>query len=106
MAERFVDSKIKPGKVTVFIKRECPYCVRALEILQQYRFKPEGFEVLSVNDQNDTEKIMQCLLEKTGQRTVPRIFFGNNCIGGCSELSILESNGKLDQTLQTLGALQ
>jgi glutaredoxin 3 len=40
------------------------------------------------------------LVEQTGQRTVPQIFFGDESIGGCSDLEALVKRGGLDGKLQ------
>uniref|UniRef100_A0A8C5LYS4 Glutaredoxin n=1 Tax=Leptobrachium leishanense TaxID=445787 RepID=A0A8C5LYS4_9ANUR len=106
MAERVVDGKIKLGKVSVFIKKGCPYCSRSMEIFQKFSFKPGQLEVIDISDLKDMDKIQDYLLEKTGQRTVPRIFFGKESIGGCSELLSLESSGKLEEKLKASGAIQ
>ncbi len=37
--------------------------------------------------------------EKTGRRTVPQIFIGEQHIGGCDDLMELDSEGKLDPLL-------
>uniref|UniRef100_A0A8B9XI86 Glutaredoxin-1 n=1 Tax=Bos mutus grunniens TaxID=30521 RepID=A0A8B9XI86_BOSMU len=47
MAQAFVNSKIQPGKVVVFIKPNCPYCRKTQELLSQLPFN-KGFWNLSV----------------------------------------------------------
>ena len=39
------------------------------------------------------------LSQKTGMRTVPMIFIGDECIGGSDELHQLDRTGKLDEML-------
>jgi glutaredoxin 3 len=69
----------------------CPYCIRAKALLSS---KGIPFEEINL-DGKDQE--LQALREKTGQRTVPQIFFGEKLIGGFSDLAALDSNGELDR---------
>lgn len=38
-------------------------------------------------------------MKNTGARSYPRIFFGNDCIGGYDDLKTLEVTGKLDKMI-------
>jgi glutaredoxin 3 len=40
------------------------------------------------------------MMQRSGRRTVPQIFFGNHHIGGCDELYALERQGQLDTLLE------
>ena len=71
----------------------CPYCIRAKALLSS---KGIPFEEINL-DGKDQE--LQALREKTGQRTVPQIFFGEKLIGGFSDLAALDSNGELDRMI-------
>lgn len=44
----------------------------------------------------------QGLAKRTGQRTVPQIWIGDQHIGGCDDLFALERSGKLDRMLEAL----
>ncbi|MDB5037820.1 MAG: glutaredoxin 3 [Bacteriovoracaceae bacterium] len=82
---------MKPVKV--YTKTYCPYCDRAKELLKK---KNVSFE--ETNIENDPEGA-QKLFAKTGFKTVPQIFIGEECIGGCDDLYALEKAGKLDALL-------
>ena len=45
-----------------------------------------------------------CVLSPIPQ--VPRVFIGEECVGGGSDLAELDQSGKLQGMLQTIGALQ
>ena len=45
-----------------------------------------------------------CVLSTFPQ--VPRVFIGEECVGGGSDLAELDQSGKLQGMLQTIGALQ
>lgn len=80
--------------VTIYTTDTCPYCVRAKQVLQQHDVP---FVELDVTNNPDKRA---WLVTQTGQRTVPQIFFGDESIGGCSDLEALVKKGGLDEKLQ------
>lgn len=70
MAQQFVNSKIQPGKVVVFIKPTCPYCQKTQEILRQLPFKQGLLEFVDITATNNTNEIQDYLQQLTGARTV------------------------------------
>ncbi|KAM5299766.1 glutaredoxin-1 [Ctenodactylus gundi] len=106
MAQEFVNGKIQPGKVVVFIKPTCPYCRRTQEILGQLPFKAGVLEFVDITATGSSDEIQDYLQQLTGARTVPRVFIGKDCIGGCSDLVAMQQSGELRTRLQKIGALQ
>ena len=85
MAEVFVNSKIQPGKVVMFIKPTYPYCRRTQEFLSQLPFKQGPLEFAGITANSNINEIQDYLQQLTGARTVPRVFIGKECIGGCTD---------------------
>jgi glutaredoxin 3 len=81
--------------VTVLTSPTCSYCHAAKSLLKQ-----QGIDYQEV-DLFKKEELGQQLLIKSGQRTVPQIFFNEKPIGGFTELSKLVSNNKLYLTKTT-----
>ncbi|XP_012658216.1 glutaredoxin-1 [Otolemur garnettii] len=106
MAQEFVNSRIQPGKVVVFIKPTCPYCRRTQEILSQLPLKQGIMEFVDITATSYTDEIQDYLQRLTGARTVPRVFIGKECIGGCSDLITMQESGELVPRLRQIGALQ
>ncbi|XP_075037290.1 glutaredoxin-1 [Mixophyes fleayi] len=106
MAQNFVQSKLASSKVTMFEKISCPYCVRAKQILQKYKFKSGHLEFINIGSLDIVDSVQDYFLQITGERTVPRIFIGEKCIGGCSDLVPLDGSGELEKTLIAIGALE
>ncbi|XFF79073.1 hypothetical protein AB1E18_005292 [Capra hircus] len=77
MAQAFVNSKIQPGKVVVFIKPTCPYCRKTQELLSQLPFKQGLLEFVDITAASNTSEIQDYLEQLTGARTVPRVFIAN-----------------------------
>ena len=76
--------------VTVYSTRVCPYCVRAKALLDSKHI-PYTEVLVDV----DRERLAE-MLQKSGRRTVPQIFVGDQHLGGCDELYALDHQGKLD----------
>ncbi|KAL7854063.1 hypothetical protein AOLI_G00209070 [Acnodon oligacanthus] len=106
MAQEFVKAKIKGDKVVVFLKPTCPYCVQARDVLAKYKFKEGHLEFIDISGRDDMGSIQDYLQQITGARTVPRVFIGEECIGGGSDVSELDRSAKLAGMLQKIGALQ
>ncbi|XP_041916627.1 glutaredoxin-1 [Alosa alosa] len=106
MAQEFVKAQIKGGKVVVFSKPSCPYCVMAKDVLSKYKFKTGHLDIIDISGRSDMSDIQDYLKQITGGRTVPRVFIGEKCVGGGSDVAELDKCGKLEGMLQSMGALQ
>jgi glutaredoxin 3 len=58
----------------------------------------KGIEFEEIYLGNDVEKMME-LAKKTGMKTVPQIFIGDQLIGGYDDLKSMNDSGKLDEIL-------
>lgn len=75
--------------VTIYLTAWCPFCIRAKQLLSA-----RGIAYEAVDVDSDREK-RAWLAEVTGQTTVPQIFFGEESIGGFSELASIDRSGQL-----------
>lgn len=83
----------KSHEVLVYTTRRCPFCTRAIDLLEA---KNIGYTEINVEGKPDLRKEM----EKRSQRTsVPQIFIGDVHVGGCDDMYKLENQGKLDDLL-------
>jgi glutaredoxin 3 len=78
---------------TLYTTRFCPYCHRAKQLLDS---KGAGYREIAVDQ--EPEKRLE-MMERSGRRTVPQIWIGEQHVGGCDELYLLERQGKLDNLL-------
>ena len=76
--------------VTIYTTRICGYCVMAKRLMDS-----KGITYSEVDVSMDHEK-RAWLLAETGRRTVPQIFFGEQPIGGYTELAALNRDGALE----------
>ncbi|KAF9235385.1 thioredoxin-like protein [Melanogaster broomeanus] len=84
-AEKFVEDTIKSHKIVVFSKTHCPHC-NATKNYFASNYPTEEVEVVALDTRNDMSEIQDHLLQKTGERTVPRTFINGTLIGGNSDL--------------------
>lgn len=80
-------------KTRVYTKNYCPFCQMAKSLLTN-----KGIEFEEIYLGNDVEKMME-LAKKTGMKTVPQIFIGDQLIGGYDDLKSMNDSGKLDEIL-------
>ena len=82
------------SQVTIYTKPYCPYCVRALELLER-----KGVDFTEIEAAYDPQKRAEMMQRANGRATFPQIFVGERHIGGCDEMMALDREGKLDPLL-------
>jgi glutaredoxin 3 len=81
------------ARVLMYTTAVCPYCVNAKKLLAQ---KGVAVEEIRVDSQ---PHLRQEMMTKSGQRTVPQIWIGEQHVGGFTDLWALDKAGKLDALL-------
>ena len=76
--------------VTLYTTRFCPYCVRAKALLDQ-----KGAIYMEIAVDNDPG-LRREMMSRSGATSVPQIWIGEEHIGGCDEMLLLERQGRLD----------
>lgn len=82
-------------KVQIYVIPECPYCVRAKNLLDQKRVNYQ-----ELNIAHNPTLLKEMLRRSHGRKTVPQIFVAENHVGGCDDLYALDEKGQLDILLQ------
>jgi glutaredoxin 3 len=77
-AKSLVESLIQANAVMVFSKSYCPYCNKAKALLSSLA---APFKAIELDQTEDGDAIQAYLAQKTGQRTVPSIFIGQEFVG-------------------------
>lgn len=83
------------AKVEIYTTSWCPFCRRALALLDG---KAVTYTNIDVEEGRGQKRAMG--LRSGGRTTVPQVFINDQHIGGCDELQALENSGKLDTLLQ------
>lgn len=79
--------------LTLYTKDYCPYCIKAKNLLDSLGATYEEIDISS------TPEVIMELAKKSGMRTVPQIFLGDECLGGYDQINILNNEGKLREKL-------
>ena len=82
------------ASVVLYSTEQCPYCVRAKELLKR---KQVFFEEIRVDLEPNRRVEME---QRSRRRTVPQIFIGDHHVGGFDDLYALERAGQLDVMLK------
>lgn len=80
--------------VTIYSTEWCPYCVAAKRFLTG-----KGVPWQEI-DLTEDDAGRAALVERTGRRTVPQIYVGEEHVGGYDDLRALDSKGGLMPLLQ------
>ncbi len=83
------------SQVTIYTTPYCPYCVRALGLLED-----KGVDFTEIEAGFDPDLRREMIQRSGGQATFPQIFIGERHIGGCDEMMALERSGQLDPLLR------
>jgi glutaredoxin 3 len=79
------------NKIDIYTKAYCPFCVRALALLNA---KQVEYNEIKIDQQPEQRAVM--IERASGRYTVPQIFIGERHVGGCDELMALERSNELD----------
>lgn len=82
--------------VTMYTSASCPFCMNAERLLANKGVT----EIDKIRIDLDPSQ-RSVMMEKTGRRTVPQIYIGEQHIGGFDDLRALDVAGKLEALLQS-----
>jgi glutaredoxin 3 len=88
---QIIDKLISQNTLMIFSKSYCPYCTRAKSAASDLGLK---YKAVELDDEPNGTDIQNELQVKTGQRSVPNIFYNGNHIGGCDDFLASIKNGK------------
>lgn len=79
--------------VLLYTTAWCPYCIRALRLLDSKGVKYTNIDV------GENPALRTEMTARSGRNTVPQIWIGGTHVGGCDELYALERAGRLEAML-------
>jgi glutaredoxin 3 len=82
------------SNVTVYTSPFCPYCIRALMLLDK---KKVAYNKIAINKDKKFRVEME---QRSGRTSVPQIFIGKTHVGGYDDLAALNRKGQLDILLE------
>ena len=87
------------AKIDIYTKAYCPFCTRAIALLEQKLSTHPSLQVDEINIGGDMALREKMIERSNGGYTVPQIFIDDVHIGGCDQLVALEMNQQLDPLL-------
>ena len=75
--------------VTIYTKPYCPYCIRAVSLLEQ-----KGVAFTEIEAAFDPDR-RQEMMKRSGRTTFPQIFVGEVHVGGYDDMMALHRAGRL-----------
>jgi len=101
VAARYVDQAIRGYPVVLFALEWCEFCWSVRKLFAQLGIDYHKVDLDSVELQRDDlgNKIRGVLAQRTGARTIPQIFIGNEHVGGCTDLFDGWRSGAVQQRL-------
>ena len=88
-----MSQKTQTARVQIYTWDTCPYCQRALGLLNS---KEIQYEQIRLDGDNDARERM-AQTTKGNRKSVPQIFIDTVSMGGCDDLFYMDSNGELDR---------
>ncbi len=84
------------AQVTIYTMENCPYCVQAKRLFAQ---RGISFQEVLVPLSDDAQ--WDALYQRSGMRTMPQIFKGDQLVGGFQELSALDQQDQLESLAES-----
>lgn len=103
-----VDAWIAKFPVFMISKKFCPFCKKAKAALDELGASYEVLELEGAPGQSlvdDPAAIQDYMLEKTGARSVPRVFINGKFVGGGDDIVAMKASGELADLLRAAGAI-
>ncbi len=88
-----MSSKTQTKDIVIYTWDHCPYCQKALGLLNS---KGLNYEQIRI-DGDDEARDQMSKKTKGNRKSVPQIFIAGESIGGCDDLHALDALGKLDE---------
>lgn len=83
--------------VTIYTTGWCGFCIQAKAL-----FTRKGIAFREI-DVGDGPGLRDEMVARSGRRTVPQVFVGDQYLGGFDELTLAERSGELDRLLKAPG---
>ena len=99
-----IDVLKSQNKVLIYTYGLSPFSTEALSILDasgyEYTNVELGKEWFLLGGEASETRVALSKLVDSGATSLPKIFIGGECIGGCAELAAIVENGELDSKMK------
>merc|ERR1740138_1642218 len=96
-----VQNMVQSVPVAMISKTTCPFCKKAKAALESIGCT--SFEVIEIDELPEEEMlaIQSTMAEELGSRTVPKVFFQGELLGGCDDTLAALKSGRLQELWNT-----
>lgn len=95
-----IQAEIKKNKIVIYTYSLSPFSSEAVRMLQESGYAFEqlelGAEWFLLGSEESVARVELSKLADNGATSLPKVFIGGECIGGCSELASLVESGEFD----------
>jgi glutaredoxin 3 len=97
-----IQREISANKVLMYTYGLSPFSNEAVSMLSEYPFKKIelGAEWFLLGPRESVARVELGKLVEGGATSLPKVFIGGECIGGCAELAALAESGELDAKMK------
>jgi glutaredoxin-related protein len=99
-----IETTINQNKIVIYTYSLSPFSTEAVRILKEvgYDFKQVelGAEWFLLGGEESVARVTLSKMVNNGATSLPKIFIGGECIGGCSELAALVESGEFETLLK------
>jgi glutaredoxin 3 len=97
-----VESMVNTAPVAMISKTTCPFCKKAKAALETVGCT--DFKVMEIDELPEAEmlEIQSTMADVLGSRTVPKVFFKGELLGGCDDTMAALSSGRLKELVDAV----
>lgn len=100
-----VRSMVDGAPVAMISKTTCPFCKKAKMALESVGCT--SFDVIEIDELpvEEMQDIQSTMVTELGSRTVPKVFFKGELLGGCDDTLAALKSGRLQELCEAVGAV-
>ena len=98
--EEILKKTLEDNKAVIFSKSWCPYCRRAISILEN---ADVDHLVYDLEEEVDGDAVHEAVAAIAGRTSVPQTFISGKLLGGCDDLTAAKDSGDLAKLLDEAG---
>lgn len=99
-----IAAEISKNKIVIYTYSLSPFSSEAVRLLQESGYVFEqielGAEWFLLGGEESVARVELSKLADNGATSLPKVFIGGECIGGCSELASLVESGEFDELMK------
>jgi glutaredoxin-related protein len=99
-----IEAEAQANKILIYTYALSPFSTEAVAILESSGYDFEkielGAEWFLLGPKNSVKRVALSKYAESGATSLPKVFIGGKCIGGCAELSSAVESGEFDELVK------